>query len=209
MVRSMLNTPEFKRAAIDWLLTNGQCESMTETTRDVLAALSVRGVDYEASGMPDFTTVAIDPGDTDAAAVFGEAFAATIYPLGSDPTNWREGHEFWVGKDDVMKALLSNMIMGVIAAFETGDSEWKARANEREVERLLRRADAEAERQRMIEEAAANAVPTPIVEGTTFKVGGLQVAVTKVTETEYTFATRNSAYTGESWTFPLPTVEGR
>lgn len=203
----MLNTPEFKKAAIDWLLTNGQCESMTESTGCVLAALSVRGVDYEASGMPDFTTVAIDPGDTDAAAVFGEAFAATIYPLGSDPSNWREGHEFWVGKDDLMKVLLSNMIMGVINAFETGDSEWKARANEREVERLLRHREAEAERQRLLEQAAAAAVPKPVVEGATFKFGSMQVAVTKVTETDYTFATKNSMDSWQSWTFPLPPAE--
>lgn len=203
----MLNTPEFKKAAIDWLLTNGECESMTESTGLVLASLAVRGVDYEASEMPDFSTVAIDPGDTDAAAVYGEAFAAKIYPVGADPKNWREGHEFWVGKDDLMKVLLSNMIMGVIGAFETGDTEWKARANQHEVERIQRHADAQVERQRLIEEAAAIAVPRPIVKGATFKVGGLRMAVTEVTDTDYTFGAPNSVYTGESWTFPLPMSE--
>lgn len=203
----MLNTPEFKKAAIDWLLTNGQCESMSQSTRLALADLSVNGVDYEASDMPDFTTVAIDAGDTFNKATYGEAFATTVYPLGYDKNTYRDGYEFWVGKDDLMKIFLSNMIMGVIAAAETGDTEWKARANEREVERLHRHADEVVDRKRLIEEAAAIAVPRPIVKGATFKVGGLRMAVTEVTDTDYTFGAPNSGYTGESWTFPLPETE--
>lgn len=200
----MFNSPEFKKSAIDWLLANGQCESMTTSTALALASLSVRGVDYERTEMPDFTRVAIDSGDSFTDATYGDAFAATVYPVGADPENWREGYEFWVGKDDLMQVLLSKMIMGVIAAAETGDTEWKARANEGEVARLLRNREAEAERQRLLEQTAAASVPKPIVKGATFKFGTMQVAVTKVTETDYTFATSNSMDSWQSWTFPLP-----
>lgn len=151
----MLNTPEFKRAAIDWLLTNGTCESMTTSTALSLASLSVRGVDYEASEMPDFRTVALNAGDTFTGATYGEAFAATIYPVGHDKDNWNDQYEFWVGKDDLMQVLLSNMITGVITASETGDTGWKARAHPRETERLIRNRDAETERARLHAEAAA------------------------------------------------------
>lgn len=134
----MDNTPEFKKAAIDWLLANGTCDTMTTTTGSALADLAVRGVDYADSEAPEFRTVALDDGDSFTSATYGEAFAATIYPTGRDKTNWREEYTFWVGKDDLERLLLTNMIAGVIAAAETGDTAWKARANAREIERLER-----------------------------------------------------------------------
>lgn len=149
----MNDATTFKKAAIDWLLANGTCESMTDSTGLALARLSVYGVDYEGTDMPDFTTVAIDAGDTFNKATYGEAFACTVYSL--DPRfvgkrSWerRDASEFWVGKDDIMRLMLSQMIMGVINAAETGDTAWKARANPGEVERLRRyRAAEEAHRQ--------------------------------------------------------------
>lgn len=144
-------SPEFKRAAIDWVLTHGTCESMTESTSLALARLTVMGVDYDASDMPTFTTVTLDAGDTDNGATYGEAFACRVLPLGSDKDNWRAGHEFWVGKDDLMQVLMSNMIMGLISAAETGDAGWKARASTSEIARLERHREADAERARLSE----------------------------------------------------------
>lgn len=155
----MLNPDAFKKAAIDWLLTNGECNSMTDSTALALADLSVNGIDYEATEAPDFDNVAIKPGDTFHEATWGEAFTTTVYPLKPDAPkeSWQryDGHTFFMGHDDLMKVLLSNMIKGLIEAAEVGDTAWKARANQREVERLTRNRDAEAERARRLEEARA------------------------------------------------------
>lgn len=151
----MENSAEFKKAAIDWLLTNGTCDSMDTSTGTALADLTVRGVDYEASETPDFRSVAIEPGDSFHEATWGEAFACTVYPLGYDKTNWREGYTFWVGDQDIKRIFLGQMITGLIAAAETGDSGWKARAHQPEVERLLRHQAAEAERAARLAEARA------------------------------------------------------
>lgn len=145
--------PEFKKAAIDWLLTNGTCESMSQSTGTSLAYLSVYGVDYDACDMPDFARVAINSGDTDHGATYGEAFACTVYSL--DPrftgkNSWQRGDafEFWVGQEDIMRLMLGQMIVGVINAAESGDSAWKARAYQGEVERLNRHIEAKAEHAR-------------------------------------------------------------
>jgi hypothetical protein len=155
----MLNTEAFKRASIDWLLATGRCESMTDSTRLALADLAFHGVDYEVSETPDFRNVALDAGDSFHQATFGEAFAATIYPLKADAPEetWQryDGHTFHVGKDDLMKVLIGNMIAGVIAAADGGDATWKAMADQNEIARFQRRRDAEVERARRSEEARA------------------------------------------------------
>lgn len=148
-------SPEFKKAAIDWLLTHGTCEAIDDSTGSALARLSVMGVDYEATEMPTFTVAALDAGDSYHEATMGEAFSCRVMPLGFDPSNFREGHTFHVGKDDLMSLLLTNMIVGVINAAETGDSEWKARASQSAVERWERHRDTENERRRRAEEARA------------------------------------------------------
>jgi hypothetical protein len=142
----MKNPQAFKVAALNWLLTHGRCESMTTSTALALADLTVRGVDYEASDLPDFRTVTLDSGDSFTDATYGQAFAATVYPLDRDKDNWREGYEFWVGDEDIKRLLVSTMILGVLAADEDGTEPWQARAHQGEVARMRRNREANATR---------------------------------------------------------------
>jgi hypothetical protein len=129
-------TDSFKKAAIDFVLTHGECDSMTTSTSLALADLTVRGLDYERSEMPDFRNVALDAGDSFHSATYGEAFACDVYALGADPENWRDVYTFHIGDQDLKRILLHQVITGVVAAAEHGDAGWTARANERHVERL-------------------------------------------------------------------------
>lgn len=151
----MQDPAAFKRAAIDWVLANGTSTGMTHSTGSALADLTVRGVDYEDSEMPDFQRVAIKDGDSMTEATWGEAFATTVYPLDRDKTNWREGYTFHVGDDEIRRIMVSQMILGLLSAAETGDAEWKAKADQREIEWIERNRANEAERQRLLTEARA------------------------------------------------------
>lgn len=131
-------SPEFKKAAIDWLLTVGDHNSMTSSKPLALADLSVRGVDYVASDAPAFDTIDFGDGDSFHSGTQGRAFACEVFPLDRDPNNWREGYMFWVREEDLMSLLLVNMITGVIQAAEDGDASWKALADQREVARMTR-----------------------------------------------------------------------
>ena len=158
-VVGMTNTPEFKKAAIDWLLTVGHCEGRT-STGSALAALSVSGVDYDASEMPDFTRITTDPGDSFNEATYGEAFAARIYPNNSadrGKQSWarHDDFQFFVGDDDLKRIFLSQIIMGVLTAGDHGDVAWKARANPRAVATLTKIIKDDTERARLQTEALA------------------------------------------------------
>lgn len=145
----------YKKAAIDWVLANGTSNGMCHSTRSALADLSVRGVDYDDSDLPDFRMVATDGGDSFTDATHTEAFAATVYPLDRDKANWREGYTFHVGDDDIKRILMTQVILGVLAAATDGDAVWKAKVDENEVARIEKNRAADAEWKRQQAEASA------------------------------------------------------
>lgn len=151
----MQDPAAYKVAAINWLLANGTSKGMTHSTDSALADLSVRGVDYEDSETPDFQMVAVDDGDSFNRATYAEAFSTTVYPLDRDKTNWREGYTFHIGEDALKRVLISQVILGVLAAAEGGDEAWKAKADQREIERIEGYRAREAERERLLIEARA------------------------------------------------------
>lgn len=137
--------PGYKKAAIDWLLAHGICDSMTTSTCRALFDLADRGVDYEASEMPDFRHVAIKPGDTINDPVYADALSATITPVGS--TDFRDTYDFVVSPDQWNSIVFSFILRGVLAAAEAGDTDWKARYPEqraRHDERIAEQAAREA-----------------------------------------------------------------
>lgn len=142
-------SPEFKRAAIDWVLAHGQSESMHHSTREALTDLAVRGVDYEASEVPDFRRVAVEPGDSFTEATYAEAFSCEVYPVDPEQAGNQfryDGYTFYVGDEDMKRIFLHQMIVGVLAAADSGDAEWKARV-ERLTARITRRAASEGRKQ--------------------------------------------------------------
>jgi hypothetical protein len=119
----------YKTAAINWLLTVAEIDDPWKQTSDVLIDLAERGIDYEASTMPDFSTVTIDHGDTDTAATFGRGFAATIVPLNArrEGPGRVESYGFALGEAEMMTILLGHVIKMVVSAAVTGDQGWKDR----------------------------------------------------------------------------------
>lgn len=126
--------PAFKKAAIDWLLSVGTSEGMGHSTSSALAMFAVRGVDYQASEMPDFRSVAIEPGDTDNSAVFATAVAAEIVPVNRE--DWRDSYTFHIDDDSYQRLLLGHVIRGVVSA---GEHDWKSRVDERSLARARER----------------------------------------------------------------------
>lgn len=145
--------PAYKKAAIDWLLSVGQCESMTESTGLVLAQFKVRGVDYERSEMPRFGSAMVEPGDSFTEATYADAVSASIMPIGG--REWRDEHTFVIPPEDWKHLMLGAIIRGIVTANSEGaEGKWQARAYEKEVEAILAADAREVERQRLLAERA-------------------------------------------------------
>lgn len=124
--------PAYKKAAIDWLLSEGVVREMSWGTVSALALLAVRGVDYDRSGMPDFGLTHIDSGDSFTDAETAETVYARIVPVGAARY---EEFTFFIDPDNWKNLVMGAMIRGVVQAGTNGKQLWLDKADPALVER--------------------------------------------------------------------------